>query len=86
MNQGVWTVGYWLIGKHNNNWVTYVSYDALKSMGFSDGDPLKSEVNPYRSGKMILDINAYDPDPIRIELYWNNTTNRIEMRKYDTEI
>lgn len=55
-------------------------------MGFSDGDHLKSEVNPYRSGKMILDINAYDPDPIRIELYWNNTTNRIEMRKYDTEI
>lgn len=86
MNQGIWTVGYWLIGKHNNNWVTYVSYDALKSMGFSDGDRLKSEVNPYRSGKMILDINAYDPDPIRIELYWNNTTNRIEMRKYDTEI
>ena len=82
----IWTVGYWLIGKHNNNWVTYVSYDALKSMGFSDGDYLKSEVNPYRSGKMILDINAYDPDPIRIELYWNNTTNRIEMRKYDTEI
>lgn len=82
----IWTVGYWLIGKYNNKWVTYVSYDALKSMGFSDGDRLKSEVNPYRSGKMILDINAYDPDPIRIELYWNNTTNRIEMRKYDTEI
>lgn len=83
------TVGYWLIGKHNNNWVTYVSYDALKSMGFSDGDQLKSEVNPYRSGKMILyidKINEYNPGPIQIELYWNNTTNRIEMRKYDTEI
>lgn len=89
MNQGIWTVGYWLIGKHNNNWVTYVSYDALKSMGFSDGDHLKSEVNPYRSGKMILyidKINEYNPGPIQIELYWNNTTNRIEMRKYDTEI
>ena len=89
MNQGIWTVGYWLIGKHNNNWVTYVSYDALKSMGFSDGDRLKSEVNPYRSGKMILyidKINEYNPGPIQIELYWNNTTNRIEMRKYDTEI
>lgn len=83
------TVVYWLIGKHNNNWVTYVSYDALKSMGFSDGDQLKSEVNPYRSGKMILyidKINEYNPGPIQIELYWNNTTNRIEMRKYDTEI
>ena len=70
------TVGYWLIGKHNNNWVTYVSYDALKSMGFSDGDQLKSEVNPYRSGKMILyidKINEYNPGPIQIELYWNNT-------------
>ena len=89
MNQGIWTVGYWLIGKHNNNWVTYVSYDALKSMGFSDGDRLNSEVNPYRSGKMILyidKINEYNPGPRQIELYWNNTTNRIEMRKYDTEI
>ena len=58
-------------------------------MGFSDGDQLKSEVNPYRSGKMILyidKINEYNPGPIQIELYWNNTTNRIEMRKYDTEI
>ena len=85
----IWTVGYWLIGKYNNKWVTYVSYDALKSMGFSDGDHLKSEVNPYRSGKMILyidKINEYNPGPIQIELYWNNTTNRIEMRKYDTEI
>lgn len=85
----IWTVGYWLIGKYNHKWVTYVSYDALKSMGFSDGDHLKSEVNPYRSGKMILyidKINEYNPGPIQIELYWNNTTNRIEMRKYDTEI
>lgn len=87
----IWTVGYWLIGKHNNNWVTYVSYDALKSIGLSDLTQVTSEVNPNRSGKMILilyidKINEYNPGPIQIELYWNNTTNRIEMRKYDTEI
>ncbi|MDY4540302.1 MAG: hypothetical protein SPD15_02350 [Allisonella histaminiformans] len=91
MYQGIGTVGYWLIGKHNNNWVTYVSYDALKSIGLSDLIRVTSEVNPNRSGKMILilyiyKINEYNPGPIQIELYWNNTTNRIEMRKYDTEI
>lgn len=91
MYQGIGTVGYWLIGKHNNNWVTYVSYDALKSIGLSDLTQVTSEVNPNRSGKMILilyidKINEYNPGPIQIELYWNNTTNRIEMRKYDTEI
>ena len=91
MYQGIGTVGDWLIGKHNNNWVTYVSYDALKSIGLSDLTQVTSEVNPNRSGKMILilyidKINEYNPGPIQIELYWNNTTNRIEMRKYDTEI
>lgn len=76
------TEGYWLIGKHNNNWITYVSYDSLKSIGLSDLTQVTSEVNPNRNGKMILDINEDYPDHVQIELYWNDTANRIEMRKY----
>ncbi len=75
------TVGYWLIGKYNNNWVIYISANSLKTMGLSDGGFIHSEVNPNLNGKMILDINAYDPDPIRIELYWDNTMNQIKMKK-----
>lgn len=74
------TIGYWLIGKYNNKWVTYVSFDSLKSIGLSDLTQVTSEVN--RNGKMILDINEDYPDHVQIELYWNDTSNRIEMRKY----
>lgn len=76
------TIGYWLIGKYNNKWVTYVSFDSLKSIGLSDLTQVTSEVNPNRNGKMILDINEDYPDHVQIELYWNDTANRIEMRKY----
>ncbi|MDY3957670.1 MAG: hypothetical protein SOY74_05720 [Allisonella histaminiformans] len=75
------TEGYWLIGKHNNNWITYVSYDSLKSMGLSDGGTVRSTVNSDLDGEMILNLNAYDPDPIQIKLYWNNTADRIEMNR-----
>lgn len=45
------TIGYWLIGKYNNKWVTYVSFDSLKSIGLSDLTQVTSEVNPQPQRK-----------------------------------
>ena len=74
-------VGYWLIGKYNNKWVTYVSYDSLKSMGLSDVKDITSTVNRNRSGKMILNIDEYNLDHIQFELYWSTKANRIKMKR-----
>lgn len=74
-------VGYWLIGKYNNKWVTYVSYDSLKSMGLSDVKDITSTVNRNRNGKMILNIDEYNLDHIQFELYWSNKANRIKMKR-----
>ena len=74
-------VGYWLIGKYNNKWVTYISYDSLKSMGLSDVKDITSTVNRNLNGKMILDIDEYNLDHIQFELYWSNKANRIKMKR-----
>lgn len=74
-------VGYWLIGKYNNKWVTYVSYDSLKSMGLSDVKYITSTVNRNRNGKMILNIDEYNLDHIQFELYWSTKANRIKMKR-----
>lgn len=74
-------VGYWLIGKYNNKWVTYISYDSLKSMGLSDVKDITSTVNRNLNGKMILNIDEYNLDHIQFELYWSNKANRIKMKR-----
>lgn len=74
-------VGYWLIGKYNNKWVTYISYDSLKSMGLSDVKGITSTVNRNRNGKMILNIDEYNLDHIQFELYWSTKANRIKMKR-----
>ena len=75
------TAGYWLIGRYNNKWVTFVSYDSLQSMGLPDWARITSEVNPDRSGKMILNVNEDYPDYMQIELYWSNKSNWIGMKR-----
>lgn len=76
------TAGYWLIGRYNNKWVTFVSYDSLQSMGLPDWARITSEVNPDRSGKMILNVDEDYPDYMqKIELYWSNKSNWIGMKR-----
>lgn len=77
------TAGYWLIGRYNNKWVTFVSYDSLQSMGLPDWARITSEINPDRSGKMILNVNKDEdyPDYMQIELYWSNKSNWIGMKR-----
>lgn len=77
------TAGYWLIGRYNNKWVTFVSYNSLKSMGLPDWARITSEVNPDRSGKMILNVNKDEdyPDYMQIELYWSNKSHWIGMNR-----
>lgn len=74
--------GYWLIGRYNNKWVTYVSTNSLVSMGYSGWHYLStSKINPDRSGKMILITNNGEYDDMEIELYWSNKANWIGMKR-----
>lgn len=89
MNQGIWAEGYWLIGKWNNKWITYVFYDSLNNLLNSIELPaaveIESKVNSDRSGKMTLNINDYDftkMQNILIELYWDDISNQIKMKQY----
>ena len=89
VNQGIWAEGYWLIGKWNNKWITYVFYDSLNNLLNSIELPaaveIESKVNSDRSGKMTLNINDYDftkMQNILIELYWDDISNQIKMKQY----
>lgn len=72
------TLGYWLIGKDNNKWITYVSYDSLKSVGLSDGGMVISYVNPDCTGKMTLELTSSDSNE-RVVLRWNDTAKQMEI-------
>lgn len=48
--------GYWLIGKHNGQWVTYISIDSLAQMGYTPGEwhQIHTAANKDATGRFIL--------------------------------
>lgn len=48
--------GYWLIGKRNGQWVTYISIDSLAQMGYTPGKwhQIHTAANQDATGRFIL--------------------------------
>ena len=48
--------GYWLIGKRNGQWVTYISIDSLAQMGYTPGEwhQIYTNANKDATGRFIL--------------------------------
>lgn len=48
--------GYWLIGKHDGQWVTYVSLDSLATMGYTIGEwhQIRTKIDEDGTGRFIL--------------------------------
>lgn len=88
--------GYWLIGKQNGKWVTYVSLDSLVSMGYSSGNwhQIKTKINEDGTGRFIL-ISQHEYMPpgaqygyqrrmatdLQLELFWNEDAKWFGMRR-----
>lgn len=87
--------GYWLIGKHDGQWVTYVSLDNLANMGFTLGKwhQIKTKINEDGTGRFIL-ISRHEYLPpgatsgyqkrmatdLQLELFWNQDAQWFGMR------
>lgn len=88
--------GYWLIGKQNGKWVTYVSIDSLVSMGYTSSNwhQIKTKINEAGTGRFIL-ISQYEYMPpgaqygyqrrmatdLQLELFWNEDAKWFGMRR-----
>lgn len=88
--------GYWLIGKHKGQWVTYVSLDNLASMGYTLGKwhQIRTEVNEDGTGRFILTSRHIYMPPgaiygserrlvpdLRLEFFWDEDAQWFGMRK-----
>lgn len=87
--------GYWLIGKHDGQWVTYVSLDNLANMGFTLGKwhQIKTKINEDGTGRFIL-ISQHEYLPpgarygyqrrmatdLQLELFWDQDAQWFGMR------
>lgn len=86
--------GYWLIGRYKDSWVTFISIDHLRKMGFDPGleNRMTSEITP--DGKIIFtNEHSYMPPggrygyqrrfapDLRLELFWDEDAQWFGIRK-----
>lgn len=71
------TCGYWIVGKHNGQWVTYISLESLVPMGydFNGYHQLHSRINENNSGRLILGDAI-----IQFEFFWDDATQWFGVR------
>lgn len=87
--------GYWLIGKHDGQWVTYVSLDSLATMGYIIGEwhQIRTKIDEDGTGRFIL-ISSHEYLPpgaqyqyqrkhavdLQLELFWDENAQWFGMR------
>lgn len=71
------TCGYWIIGKHGGQWVTYISLESLVPMGYDLNcyHQLHSRINENNSGRLILGDAI-----IQFEFFWDDAAQWFGVR------
>ena len=71
------TCGYWIIGKHEGQWVTYISLESLVPMGYdlNGYHQLHSRINENNSGRLILGDAI-----IQFEFFWDDAAQWFGVR------
>lgn len=87
--------GYWLIGKRDGKWVTYVSLDSLASMGYTTDEwhAINGKINTDGDGHFIIESSHRYMPPgaqygyqektvvdLRVELTWDENARWFAMR------
>lgn len=72
------TCGYWLVGKHEGQWVTYISLESLVPMGYdlNGYHQLHSRINENNSGRLILGDAI-----IQFEFFWDDAAQWFGVRR-----
>lgn len=72
------TCGYWIVGKHNSQWVTYISLESLVPMGYdlNGYHQLHSRINENNSGRLLLGDAI-----IQFELFWDDAAQWFGVRR-----
>ena len=70
--------GYWLVGKHHGQWVTYISLESLVPMGYdlNGYHQLHSRINENNSGRLILSDAI-----IQFEFFWDDAAQWFGVRR-----
>lgn len=70
--------GYWLVGKHNSQWVTYISLESLVPMGYdlNGYHQLHSRINENNSGRLLLGDAI-----IQFEFFWDDAAQWFGVRR-----
>ncbi len=72
------TCGYWIVGKHNGQWVTYISLESLVPMGYdlNGYHQLHSRINENNSGRLLLGDAI-----IQFEFFWDDAAQWFGVRR-----
>ena len=81
--------GYWLIGKSNGKWVTFVSCESLVGMGYNTNEwhQISSNINAVdnlvlKSTHKSGNINITD---LRVKLFWDENAKWFGLSRMDNE-
>ena len=72
------TRGYWIVGKHNGQWVTYIALESLVPMGYdlTGYHQLHSRINENNSGRLLLGDAI-----IQFEFFWDDAAQWFGVRR-----
>ena len=88
--------GYWIIGKKDGQWVTYVSIDSLTAMGYTPGEwhQISTALNNDATGRFILTSrHEYMPPgaqygyqrkfavDLQLQLFWDQNAQWFGIRR-----
>ena len=88
--------GYWIIGKKDGQWVTYVSIDSLAAMGYTPGEwhQISTALNNDATGRFILTSrHEYMPPgaqygyqrkfavDLQLQLFWDQNAQWFGIRR-----
>lgn len=90
--------GYWIVGKHDDKWVMYVSIDSLVNMGYTPWEwhQIKTEMNSDATGRFIL-ISSHEYMPpgaqfgyqlkhavdLKLQLFWDKEAGWFGIRRLE---
>ena len=71
------TCGYWIVGKHNGQWVQYVSLESFVPLGYrlSEWHRLAASINKDGDGRFIL-----NDAKMQLELFWDDDAQWFGVR------
>lgn len=74
--------GYWLVGKHNGVWTTYVSWNSFANLGFRTNRWHQLKTTIENQQLVVTSYDGYGKMDWRAQVFWNNEDGWCGLKRF----